>query len=84
MSIVLEITFSYFSILGFLMNFHDFQVFVFGYRAQKENPEITENLYLLKNRKKTVNLFFDHYCNFLSIKTEINKNKLNLINLDGL
>ena len=31
-----------------------------------------------------VNLFFDHYFNFLSAKTKINKNVLNLINLDGL
>ena len=35
----------YFSILGFLMNFCDFWVFDFGYRAQNENLEITENLY---------------------------------------
>ena len=28
--------------------------------------------------------FFDHYFNFLSAKTKINKNVLNLINLDGL
>ena len=27
------------------MNFRDFRDFVFGYRAQNENPEITENLY---------------------------------------
>ena len=31
-----------------------------------------------------MNLFFDHYFNFLSAKTKINKNVLNLINLDGL
>ena len=43
---VLEITFSYFNILGFLMNFLDFRVNVMGYRAQNENPEITENLCL--------------------------------------
>ena len=28
--------------------------------------------------------FFDHYFNFLGVKTTINKNLLNLINLDGL
>ena len=43
---VLEITFSYFSILGFLMNFRDFRVFFLGYRAQSENPEITANMHL--------------------------------------
>ena len=42
-----EVTYSHFSILGFLMNFHDFRVFVFGYRAQNENSEITEYLYFL-------------------------------------
>ena len=31
-----------------------------------------------------VDVFFDHYFNFLSTKTEIYKNKFNLINLDGL
>ena len=31
-----------------------------------------------------MNLFFDHYFNFLSAKTKINKKLLNLINLDGL
>ena len=31
-----------------------------------------------------VDLFFDHYFNSLSVKTEINKNELNLVNLDGL
>ena len=31
-----------------------------------------------------MNLFFDHYFNVLGAKTEINKNLLNLVNLDGL
>ena len=31
-----------------------------------------------------MNLFFDHSFNFLSAKTKINKNVLNLVNLDGL
>ena len=30
-----------------------------------------------------MNLFYNHYFNFLSVKTEINKNVLNLIHLDG-
>ena len=31
-----------------------------------------------------LDLFFDHYFKFLSAKTEINKNELNLVNLGGL
>ena len=31
-----------------------------------------------------MNVFFDHYFNFFSAKTKINKNVLNLINLDWL
>ena len=31
-----------------------------------------------------MDLFFDHYFNFLSAKTKTNKKLLNLINLDGL
>ena len=31
-----------------------------------------------------MNLYFDHYFNILSAKTKINKNLLNLVNLDGL
>ena len=27
------------------MNFHDFRLFVFGYRTQNEKPEIMENVY---------------------------------------
>ena len=42
---VFEVTYSHFSISGFLMGFRDFRVFVFGYRAQNENPETTENHY---------------------------------------
>ena len=34
---VFEVTYSHFGILGFLMGFCDFRVFVFGYRVQKEN-----------------------------------------------
>ena len=30
-----------------------------------------------------MNVFFNHYFRFLSAKTKINKNVLNLINLDG-
>ena len=43
---VIEITFSYFNILGFLTNFLNFRVIVMGYRAQNENQEIAENLCL--------------------------------------
>ena len=74
-----EVTYSHFSILGFLMNFRDFWVFIFGYRAQNENPEITENLYfLVYNTPMHVDLYFDHYFNCLSVKTDIRKNGFNL------
>ena len=70
-------TFQYF---GFLMNFRDFPVFVFGYRVYNENPEITENHYfLVYNTPMHVDLCFDHYFNGLSAKNYINKNRLNLI-----
>ena len=77
---------SYISVFwGFFMNFRDFRVFAFGYRSQKENSEITENLYFLVYKVQMhMDLFFDHYFNFLGAKTKINKNVLNLINLDGL
>ena len=79
---VFEVTFSYFSILGFLMNFRDFRVFIFGYKPQNKNPEITGSLYFWVCKVQMhMNLFFDHYFNFLGAKTEINKNELNLINL---
>ena len=79
-----EVIFSYFSILGFLMNFRDFRVFVFRYRPQKRNSEIKKNVYFwFYKGQMDMNLFFDHYFNFLSAKTQINK-KVNLINLDGL
>ena len=80
-----KVTFSYFSILGFLMIFSNFRVFVFGYRSQNENLEITENLYfLVYNTPMHVDLCFDHYFNCLSVKADISKNSLNLIYLEGL
>ena len=73
--------------MAFLQNFRNFQVFVFGYRPQNENPEIMENLYFwIYNVQMYVDLFFDLYFKFLSVKTEINKKnnkRLNLINLEG-
>ena len=66
--------------MAFLQNFRDFQVFVFGYRAQSENTKITENLYFrIYNAQIHVDLFFDHYFYYLKVKTDINKNELNLI-----
>ena len=66
------------------MNFWDFRVFVFGYRTQNENSEITENLYfLVYNTPMHVDLCFDHCFNCLSVKTDINKNGLNLIYSEG-
>ena len=62
------------------MNFWDLRVLVLGYRAQNENSEITENLYfLVYSTPMHVDLCFDHFFNCLSIKTDINKNELNLI-----
>ena len=78
-------TFSYFSILEFLINFRDYRLFVFEYRFQNENPEITENLYFCVYKVQMhMDLFCDHYFNFLSLKTEVNKHEIDLINLDGL
>ena len=81
-STVFEATFSYYSIMAFLKNFRGFRVFAFG--PQIENPEITENLcfWVYKNQMH-MNLFFHNCFNFLSPETKINKNMLNLINLDG-
>ena len=48
-----------------------------------ENPEITENLYFRDdNAQMHADLFSNNYFNFLSVKTDINKNGLNLINLE--
>ena len=70
---------------GVLMTLHDFRVFVFGYSSQNENLEITENLYFWVYKVQIhMDLFFDHFFNFLGAKTEINKSELSLINLDGL
>ena len=42
--------------------------------AQNENPEITENLYFwIYDVQIHVGLMFNHYFNFLSVKTEVNK-----------
>ena len=45
--------------------------------------KIKENLYFWDdNAQMRADLFFSHYFNFLSVKTDINKNGLNLINLE--
>ena len=84
---VFEVKYSHFSILGFLTNFCNFWVFDFGYRPEIENLEITENLYFWFDKvQMDMDLFFYLYFNFLSVKTEINKNnneRLNLIILEG-
>ena len=60
-----EVTFSYFSVLGSLINFRDLRDFIFGYRPQNKNPEITENLYFWFYKvQMDMDLFFDHYFNF--------------------
>ena len=61
--------------MAFLWNFHDFQNFAF---AQNQNPEITENLYFwIYKVQMIVDLFVDHYFNFLSVKTDIRKRESN-------
>ena len=78
------LTFQYF---GFLMNFRGFRVFAFGYRVYNENPETMENLYFwIYNVRMHVDLFFNLYFSFLSVKTKINKKnnkRLNWIDLEG-
>ena len=79
------VKFLYFSISGFFMNFYDFWVFGFRYRPQNENLEIMENLHFWVYKVQMhMNLFFDHCFNFWGAKTKMNKNVLNLINVDGL
>ena len=69
------LTFQYY---GILKNFCDFRVFVFGYRAQNKNSESPENLYFWVYKAQiNVDLFFDHYFNFLSVKTDITKRESN-------
>ena len=71
---VFETTLAYVSIVTFLKNFRDFRVVVFGYRAKNEMSIFTENLYLLMSKAQFhLDLFFGHYFNFLSVKTEIKK-----------
>ena len=73
--------------MAFLYHFCAFRVFVFVYRAQNENLEITKNLYFwVYEVQMYMDLLFDPYFNFLTVKTEINKKnnkRLNLINLEG-
>ena len=62
------------------MNFRDLRLFVF----ENEKPEITENLYfVVYNTPMHLDLCFEHYFNFLSMKTDINKNRLNLLYSEG-
>ena len=67
------------------MDFRDFWVFIFGYKPQNENFDITGNLYFWVYKVQMhMDLLFDHYFNFFSAKMEINKSELRLKNLDGL
>ena len=60
----------------FLQDFLDFRVFTFGYRVQNEKPGITENLYFwIYKAHMNVGLFFYPYFNFLSVKTDTQKNR---------
>ena len=52
--------------------------------AQSEIPGITEKLYFwVHNAQMHEGLFFDHYFSCLSVRTDINKNGLDLLNLEG-
>ena len=78
---VFEVTYSYFSISGFLMGFRDFRVFIFGYRAQNKNPKTTENHYLW-----VINLKCMWICCMITILTfwvsKMTLAKTNSINLE--
>ena len=80
---VFEVTYSHFSILGFLMGFRDFRVFVFGYMAQNENPETTENHYFWVMKLK-----YMWICFMITILTfwvsKMALGKTNSINLERL
>ena len=61
------------------------EFFVFEYRSQNENLQITENLVFASTKLKWIWVYFlITFLTFLAVKREINKSKLNLINLDGL
>ena len=84
-SIVFKVTFSYFNIWGFWWIFVISEFFVFEYRSQNENLQITENLVFASTKLKWIWIYFlITFLTFLAAKREINKSKLNLINLDGL
>ena len=79
------LTFQYY---GLFVGFRDFKVFVFEYRAQNENPEITANPYFWVHKvEMNVDLFFEHYFKFFRTKTEPpppKKNKQNRLKLTNL
>ena len=61
-----------------------FRVFAFGYRAQNENLEITENLYFqVYDALMHMDLFFDHSFNSFSVKINLNKKGLYSICPEG-
>ena len=65
--------------MAFLQNFSDLQDFVFWYWAQNKKPETTENLYFwIYKVQMHVDLFFNHYFDILSVKTEINNDNNNI------
>ena len=54
-------------------------------KAQNENPEITENFYFwIYEVQMHVDLFFDHYFNFLNVKTQIIKKQTQVNKYRGL
>ena len=68
---------------GVFVEFMLFPSFAYGYVTQNENPEITENLYFEVYKAQIhVDLYFDHYFNFLSVKTDKNEQGLDTINVE--
>ena len=49
------------------MGVRDFRVFVLGYRAQNKTRNYGKSLFLGYKAERHVDLFYDHYFNFLSV-----------------
>ena len=76
-----EATFSYHSIMAFFSNFRDFRdfrVFAIGLKMKTQKSRKIFIFWIYK-AQMDVSLFFDHYFNFLSVKTKTKKNGLSLI-----
>ena len=72
-----KVTLSYVNVLVFYGISVIFKIFVYLYKAENENPNFTDSLYFRVFKVSS----FDQNLNFSSLKTEININRPNLINL---